>query len=117
MFRLPLRRVLVVLLMFASSLASAQRTLQIPSQFSSVQTAIDQASSGDTVSIAPGTYTGSINFSGKRIIVQGSANGVVLLPSVPGPMVSFISGESRASLLANVTIEGGAASTPQVPAA
>jgi len=38
-------------------------------QFASIQDEIDAASDGDSVLIDPGTYTGSINFNGKNIVV------------------------------------------------
>jgi hypothetical protein len=40
-------------------------TLRVPSEFNSVQDAIDSAVDGDTVLIAPGTYFEKINFVGK----------------------------------------------------
>jgi hypothetical protein len=88
--------------------AHAQQTIQVPADAPTVQAAINMANTGDTVNIAPGTYTGQINFSGKSITVQGSAAGVILQGSLNGPVVTFASGETRSAILQNVTITNGA---------
>ena len=85
----------------------------MPGDVSTVQAAIDIASNGDTVNIAPGTYTETINFYGKSITVQGSAQGVILRGSQNGPVVTFNSGETRSAVLQNVTITNGAGLTGQ----
>jgi hypothetical protein len=91
--------------------ARAQQTIQVPADAPTVQAAINMANTGDTVNIAPGTYTEQINFSGKSITVQGSAAGVILQGSLNGPVVTFTSGETRSSILQNVTVTNGAPTT------
>ncbi|HEY1742960.1 MAG TPA: right-handed parallel beta-helix repeat-containing protein, partial [Granulicella sp.] len=83
--------------------------IQVPGDVSTVQAAIDMASNGDTVNIAPETYPETINFHGKSITVQGSALGVILKGSQNGPVVTFNSGETRSAVLQNVTVTNGAA--------
>jgi parallel beta-helix repeat protein len=88
--------------------AQAQRTIQVPGDAATVQAGINMANTRDTISIAPGTYSGPINFSGKAITVSGSAPGVILDGgSANGPVVTFNSGETRSSILENVTVQNG----------
>jgi Right handed beta helix region len=66
------------------------------------------ANTGDTVSVAPGTYSGPINFNGKAITVSGSGPGIILDGGLAnGPVVTFNSGEPRGSVLENVTVQNG----------
>ena len=53
---------------FASSALAA--TLSVPSQFPTIQAAVDSASAGDTIRVAPGTYGESVNLRGKSLVLQ-----------------------------------------------
>ena len=53
-------------------------TLNVPGKFATIQAAVDAAENGDTVQVAPGNYSESVNLRGKAILVRsavpGSAN-------------------------------------------
>ena len=51
----------------------------IDNPFPSIQAAINTASNGNTINVAPGTYYENINFSGKNIFVVGadSSNNII----------------------------------------
>ena len=90
----------------ASPAAGATLTV-VPGE--SIQAAIDAAVDGDTVSVAAGTYVEDIDFLGKAITVAGSGPDSVLHGTGTGPVVTFASGETRASVLDSFTITGGVA--------
>lgn len=80
----------------------------------SLQTAIDNASNGDTIVVGTGTYTSPFNFKGKAITVRSTAptNASVVANTKlvgPGdaPVVMFNHGESTTSKLMGFTISGG----------
>jgi parallel beta-helix repeat protein len=88
-------------------------TICVPSEYLTIQAAIDVASDGDTVLIADGTYTGSgninIDFGGKAITVQ-SENGpdnCVVDCNGHGRGVYFHSSEGTDSVVSGLTIIGG----------
>ena len=65
-----MKRVIVTVTIFALVSGAFGAELLVPSQYSTIQSAIDAASTGDTVTISPGTYAGEGNFD---IILYGKA--------------------------------------------
>jgi hypothetical protein len=80
----------------------------------SIQKAIDAAPcSGATLCVAPGTYTGLIDFHGKPItLISSGGPGVTFLDGGgSGPVVTFASAEGKDSVLDGFTIRNGRALT------
>lgn len=102
-------------LLMAAPLASGA-TLRVPQEHGSIQDAIDAASAGDEVLVAPGTYdvTSPIVFRGKGISVksvQGPLTTVVRMtaPENParGSVFAFEDAEPEQAVLEGFTITGG----------
>jgi len=82
--------------------------------YNTIQVALDDANSGDTVEVSPGTYYENLNFLGKNItlrstnpndpsvvvstIIDGGGNGSVVI---------FAGGETRQAVLKGLTIQNG----------
>lgn len=106
-----------IILLFTAAAASAATRL-VPAQYPNIQTAIDDCNNGDTVIVAPGTYTGpgnrDIDFRGKPITVR-SENGpenCIIDCSDPERWYAhrgfcFHSGEDANSVLRGFTITNG----------
>jgi hypothetical protein len=77
--------VVVTTLICGTSLAS---TINVPAQQPTIQDGINAAVNGDTVLVAPGTYTENINFNGKAITVKSSK----------GAMATIIDGGNAARM-------------------
>ena len=107
---------LLIALAFLSATGIAQSTIHVPSDISTIQAAIDAAKNGDTILVAPGTYTENIDFKGKAITVTTGAKAfadaapVVISGSGDGPVVTFGTHESAAAVLNGFTIQDGHAS-------
>ncbi len=63
--------------------------------YSSIQDAIDAASSGDTIEVGAGTYAGAFDFSGKNLTITGTE----------GPEATFLDGEGGVDFV--VRLENG----------
>jgi len=88
--------------------------INVPVDYSSIQQAIDAASTGDTVLVAPGTYLENIDFTGKTICVKSAMGPEVTVidggsPLIPdfGSVVSFKNGEGTGSVLLGFTVTNG----------
>ena len=76
-----MKKLITVIAAAALVTAAFATTRSVPSSYSTVQAAINAASSGDTISIAAGTYTGqfSVPSSKTNLIIQGaSASGTII---------------------------------------
>jgi len=92
------------------------RVLRVPSEYETIQLAINTSRDGDTVLVADGTFTGTWNmnldFLGKAITVR-SENGpdyTTIDCDGAGRGVNFNSGEGNASILEGFTIANGSVS-------
>jgi predicted outer membrane repeat protein len=112
----------LIILLFTAVFAHAATRL-VPAQYPNIQAAIDDCNDGDTVIVAPGTYTGpgnhDIDFKGKAITVRSTdpndpnvvAATIIDCNAVPPADYhrgfNFESGEDANSILAGLTIING----------
>jgi hypothetical protein len=77
--------------------------------FGDIASAIDEAATGDTISVAPGNYYGSLDFDGKTLeIASTDGPEATWIYASPGhPAVRAEHGEGKATLLEGFTITGG----------
>lgn len=88
---------------------AAQKTLNVPAEYKTIQAAIDVARDSDTVLVAPGTYSENIDFKGKAIVVRSTSGRAMtsINASKNGSVVTFKSGEGPASVIQGFRIAGG----------
>ncbi len=103
-----------LMLMVWVSLPAGGAILQVPSEYASIQEAIDASSHGDTVIVAPGLYYERINFNGKNIVVTSTdpndsrvVGYTVLNADGEGSVVTFDNNETKDAVLTGFTITGG----------
>jgi parallel beta-helix repeat protein len=104
------------LLPLAISLAcgvSAQTTIHVPADESTIQAGINAANNGDTVLVSPGTYNENLDFKGKAITVTTGATSfadattVIVNGTTDGPVVNFATNEPAGAVLNGFTLQGG----------
>ena len=83
--------------------------LLVPSQFPTIQGAINAATTGDTVCVSSGLYIENLNLLGKTISVVHVQDGgfAQILSSSGGSVVTFSSNEGRTTVLDGFILTGG----------
>ena len=115
------------LLVLASAAYGQGVLLQVPTEYDTIQSAIDAAAPGDTVEVSPGEYEENINFLGKDIVLtsldphdpnivaitiiyrepQRSRRGIAYATVGNGSIVTFMQGETEKAVLTGFTIKYG----------
>lgn len=104
------------------NLSSPSPSIRVPDDYSTIQAAIDAASSGDVVEVASGTYHGpgnrDLDFKGKSITVRsedGPASTTINCDGEGHRGFYFHSGEAAGSVLRGFTISGGSMTDGSLP--
>src|SRR6185503_4343889 len=94
-------------LLSAVSIEAKATLRRVPADYPTIQLAINASVSGDTVLVSPGTYVENINFLGKAITVTSVAGPeeTIIDGNQAGSVVTFRSGEDRASTISGFTIQ------------
>jgi hypothetical protein len=79
----------------------------VPSQYATIQAAIDAATNGDVVQISPGSYAGPIDTKGKSIMVRGTGDAGSTFVSGGDSVVRCATNESTSTIIENLTITNG----------
>jgi len=110
-------RPLVVVLVAAAAPCANAGDIHVPADYSTIQAAIDAASSGDVVLVDPGTYAENIDLKGKAITVKSTGG-----PSVTtldggdiDTVVRFLSGEATSTVFEGFHVTNGYGSTTSYP--
>jgi hypothetical protein len=94
-----------ILLALNAGSSRAQTTITVPTNYPTIQSAINAANNGDTVLVAPGTYVENINFNGKAVTVTSSngAGATIIDGNHNGTVVTFNHSETLSSVLSGFT--------------
>jgi sugar lactone lactonase YvrE len=117
-----MKKLFIIIFTFCSTTyLKPQDTIRVPSDYNSIQQAIDLSANGDIVLVAPGFYFENIDFKGKSIVVTSHfilnndleiIKNTVIDGSNPNnpdsaSCVAFRNGEGPSSIIQGFTITGG----------
>ncbi len=100
-----------MVLLFAAPVSA--ETLYVPSQFPTIQSAVDGAVNGDEIVIASGVYSSGFDFHGKRLLVHsadGALSTIIDLSAVGGTACRAETAEPVGTIVRGLTIKGATTS-------
>jgi hypothetical protein len=89
--------------------AASPTTLRVPSDVPTIRAAAHQASEGDTVLVAPGTYSERFTVTGKNFVLRGEGGADVTVingASTTGNVITLVDVD-RTMVVEDVTVTGG----------
>ncbi len=89
--------------------------LNVPADFPTIQIAINLASAGDEIVVAPGTYFEDIDFLGKRLTLRSSGGAAVTTIDAIGrfePVITILGSSADGSVIEGFTLTRGQATDP-----
>jgi hypothetical protein len=107
------RLTILIAVILATATAAQATVIHVPSDQPTIQAGIDAGQGGDTVMVAPGSYTENINFHGKRLVLVstgGALATVIQAASNSTAVVSIVAAEPKGTVLQGFTITGGGSS-------
>lgn len=100
---------IVALALGCIAMTSSAATYTVPTDFATIQGAIDSSWHGDTIVVLPGTYPEHLDFLGRDLTVKSQAGPEVTIldGTQTGAVVSFVTFESPLAVLEGFTITNG----------
>ncbi|MCD6386466.1 hypothetical protein J7M23_11915, partial [Candidatus Sumerlaeota bacterium] len=102
------------LFVFLSPVLSSAKSISVPDDYPTIQSAIDASTEGDEIIVSPGRYYEHINFNGKNIILRSTdptSPTIVASTIIDGThissVVTFSGSESTSCVLSGFTITHG----------
>jgi len=113
---LPILILLALICFLNVSLVCDAAIIEVPENYSSIQSAINAASDGDEIIVSPATYYENINFNGKNIILRSTdptsptiVASTIIDASTSGSVVTFSGTELTTCVLSGFAIINGKA--------
>ena len=107
-------RIAVGVMALALASAAGAATINVPADYASIQEAVDAASDGDEIRVAPGTYTSTqdghvVDMQGKAITLRSTGGAAVTIIDGEGARrgIACFSGETADTAIEGFTITGG----------
>jgi len=95
---------LALVALIAPVLADTASVIHVPGDYATIQLAVDNASDGDTIVIAAGTYPGGITITGKSLTLHGAGAGQTIIDG-QGTQRGILSHEKLTLL--DLTVQNG----------
>ncbi len=87
--------------------AASAADLHVPGEFRTPQAAVNAATAGDVVLLAPGVHAGPLDCMGKAITIRGEGTPGMTILSGGASVLRFTSNETPSTVVENLTISDG----------